>query len=278
MEKTSLLSIADLEEKARQIRCDIIRLLAESGSGHPGGSLSSTDIVTALYFRVMRHNPSEPNWPERDRFHMSKGHCCPLWYSALAEAGYFPKEQLMTFRRFKGLQGHPSLAHHTPGIEMTAGSLGMGLGFGIGAALAARIDNRNYRTYILLGCGEINSGIIWEGAMAAGHWKLDNLCAILDYNRLQSEGPTEEIMNLEPVRDKWAAFNWHVVEIDGHNMQQIIDGFDETKATKGKPTIIIAHTIKGKGVSFMENNNAFHGSPPNAEQAMQALSELGGIE
>lgn len=265
--------IKELEEKARQIRRLIIKMLSLAGSGHPGGSLSSTDIVTCLYFSVMRHNPKDPQWPQRDRFHLSKGHCCPLWYAALAESGYFSEEELWTLRKLgSNLQGHPDW--RTPGVNVASGSLGQGLSVAIGMALAARLDQATFRIYCLLGDGEIQEGQVWEAAMAAAHFRCDNLCAILDYNGYQIDGKVKDIMNLEPLTEKWQAFGWHTINIDGHNIAEILDAFEQAKAIKGKPAIIIAKTIKGKGVSFMENVVDFHGRAPTEEEAKKALEEL----
>jgi transketolase len=265
--------IKELEETAKQIRRLIIQMLAKAGSGHPGGSLSAADLVTALYFSVMRIRPQEPAWPLRDRFHMSKGHCCPLWYAALAQAGYFPIETLWTLRQFGSmLQGHPD--RRTPGVDVASGSLGQGLSVSVGMCLAARLDKRDYRVYCLMGDGEIQEGNIWEAAMAASHYKCDNLCAIMDYNGFQIDGKVSEIMNLEPVIDKWRSFGWHTIEIDGHNMKQILSAYQQAKTVKAKPAIIIAHTIKGKGVSFMENVVDFHGRAPTKEEAEKALRDL----
>jgi transketolase len=265
--------IKDLEAKAKEIRRLIIQMLAKAGSGHPGGSLSATDLITALYFSVLRHDPKNPQWPDRDRFHMSKGHCCPLWYAVLAQSGYFPQEKLFTLRQLGSiLQGHPD--RRTPGVDVASGSLGQGLSVALGMSLAAKIDRKDYRVYVLLGDGEIQEGNIWEAAMAAAHYKCDNLCAILDYNGFQIDGKTCEIMNLEPIAAKWLAFGWEVIEINGHNMEEIILAYEKAKAVKGKPAIIIAHTIKGKGVSFMENTCDFHGRAPTKEETEKALKEL----
>ena len=265
--------IRELEDKAKKIRRSIIEMLAKAGSGHPGGSLSSADLVTALYSSVLRYNPKDPAWPERDRFHMSKGHCCPLWYAVLAESGYFPRERLFTLRQLGSLlQGHPD--RRTPGVEVASGSLGQGLSVGLGMSLAAKVDNKNYRVYVLLGDGEIQEGNVWEAAMACAHFKRDNICVILDYNGFQIDGKTCQIMGLEPLVDKWKAFGWHTIEIDGHNMQRILDAYAEAESVKAKPSIIIAHTIKGKGVSFMENVCDFHGRAPTKEEAEKALKEL----
>lgn len=265
--------IAELENKAKQIRRLIVKMLCEAGSGHPGGSLSAADLITALFFAVLRHNPAVPNWPERDRFHLSKGHCGPLLYAVLAESGYFPIDKLWTLRKFGSmLQGHPD--RRTPGIEVASGSLGQGLSVALGMALAGRVDQRDYRVYCLLGDGEIQEGNIWEAAMAASHYKCERLCAILDYNGFQIDGMTRDIMNLEPLALKWQAFGWNTLEIDGHNMEQILSAYEEAKACRNKPSIIIAHTIKGKGVSFMENVLDFHGRAPTKEETEKALKEL----
>lgn len=267
--------IIELEDKAREIRILIVKMLAKAGSGHPGGSLSSADLLTCLYYSVMRHNPKDPSWPDRDRFHLSKGHCCPALYAVLAEQGYFPKEELGKLRQFGCmLQGHPD--RHTPGIEVCSGSLGQGLSVALGMSLAAKLDKKDYRTYCLLGDGEIQEGNIWEAAMAAGHYKRDNLCAILDYNGFQIDGRVADVMAVEPLADKWRAFGWYVLEIDGHNMAAIHKAFDTAKKIKEKPTIIIAKTIKGKGVSFMENIVDFHGRAPSRDEHDLAMKELGG--
>lgn len=265
--------ITDLQEKATQIRRLIVQMLAKAGSGHPGGSLSATDVLTVLFYQVLRHNPKDPAWPERDRFHMSKGHCCPLWYALLAETGYFPKQELWSLRKFGAmLQGHPD--RRVPGVEVASGSLGQGLSVALGMSLAARVDKREYRVYVLMGDGEIQEGNIWEAAMAASHYHCDNICAILDYNGFQIDGRTRDIMNLEPMTDKWKAFGWQVIEINGHQIPEILDAYAQAAAVKGKPTIIVAHTIKGKGVSFMENVVDFHGRAPTKEEEQRALQEL----
>ncbi len=251
----------------------IVQMLAKAGSGHPGGSLSATDLITALYFAVLKHDPLNPQAPDSDKFHMSKGHCCPLWYAVLAESGYFPKEKLWTLRQMGStLQGHPD--RRTPGIHVASGSLGQGLSVSVGMSLAARVDKRSYRVYCLLGDGEIQEGNIWEAAMAASHYKCDNLCAMMDYNGFQIDGKVQDIMAIEPVMAKWQAFGWHAIEINGHDMQQILSAYDEAKAVKGKPSIIVAHTIKGKGVSFMENVVDFHGRAPTKDEMEIALKEL----
>jgi len=265
--------IKELHKKAKQIRRLIVQMLVKAGSGHPGGSLSATDLITVLFFHEMKINPQNPADPDRDRFHMSKGHCCPLWYAVLSEAGYFPKEKLWTLRKMGSmLQGHPD--RRTPGVEVASGSLGQGLSVSVGMGLAMKIDQKNSRIYCLMGDGEVQEGNIWEAAMAASHYKLDNLCAILDSNKFQIDGKIQDVMNLEPLEDKWKAFGWHVITIDGHDIKQILSAYDEARSIKGKPSIIIAHTIKGKGVSFMENVVDFHGKVPSKEQEIQALDEL----
>jgi len=267
--------IEELQKKARVIRRHIVEMVAKAGSGHPGGSLSSTDLITALFFHVLKYKPQEPHWPGRDRFHLSKGHCCPLVYSVLAEAGYFPVEKLFTLRQLGSLlQGHPD--RRTPGIEVASGSLGQGLSVALGMSLAAKVDAADYRVYVLMGDGEIQEGNIWEAAMACSHYKCDNICAMLDYNGFQIDGKTCEVMNIDPVASKWQAFGWHTIEINGHDMGQILSAYDEAKNVKGQPSIIIAHTVKGKGVSFMENVCDFHGRAPSKEETEKALKELQG--
>jgi len=259
---------------AKKLRRHVITMIATAGSGHPGGSLSAADIITALYFKVMCHNPENPLWLDRDRFILSKGHAAPILYAALAESGYFPVEELATLRKLDSrLQGHTD-RNLTPGVEMSAGSLGMGLSFGIGVALAARLDCRDYRTYVLLGDGECDEGETWEAALSAAHFKVDNLTAIVDCNKIQLSGWTQDIMKLEPLSQKWQAFGWHTIDIDGHDFNQILAAFQEAEKIKNKPTVIIARTIKGKGVSFMENNPKFHGKAPTSEEAARALKEL----
>ena len=268
------LSVPELERMAKQLRRHVITMIATAGSGHPGGSLSAADIVAALYFKIMRHDPNNPHWLDRDRFVLSKGHAAPVLYAALAECGYFPLEELSTLRKLDSrLQGHTDKTL-TPGVEMSAGSLGQGLSFGIGIALAGKLNARDYQTYVLLGDGECDEGQIWEAAMAAAHFKIDNLTAIVDHNEIQLDGWNRDIMNLEPLADKWRAFNWHVLDINGHDISQILQAARKAKKIRQKPTVIIAHTIKGKGVSFMENNVDFHGKAPTPEQAEAALKEL----
>jgi len=250
-------------------------MIGEAGSGHPGGSLSAVEIVTLLYFRVMRHDPQNPQWPDRDRLILSKGHAAPVLYAALAEAGYFPVEELATLRKAGSrLQGHTDMSL-TPGVEMSAGSLGQGLSFGIGTALAGRLDERGYQVYVILGDGECDEGNVWEAAMAAAHYRLDNLTAIIDQNEQQIDGYNRDVMNLEPLAEKWRAFGWHAIEADGHSFDSLMTALEEARSVKGKPAVIIAHTIKGKGVSFMESNLEFHGKAPDAAQVAKALEELG---
>lgn len=263
-----------LTTKAREIRKDIISMLAEAGSGHPGGSLSAADIVTALYFHEMNLDPVNPAWPERDRFVLSKGHGAPVLYAALAERGYFPKEKLMTLRKLGSiLQGHPDMKK-VPGVEISTGSLGQGLSAANGMALAGKLDGKDYRVYVLIGDGESQEGQIWEAGMFAAHYHLDNLVAFLDHNGLQIDGKITDVMSPEPLDEKWRAFGWHVEVIDGHNFEEIIAALERAKEVKGRPTMIVANTIKGKGVSFMENVAGWHGVAPKPEEAAQALREL----
>ena len=268
--------IIKLKETARTLRKDIIEMLAESNSGHPGGSLSSVEILTSLYFSEMNVNPDNPHCEDRDRFVLSKGHAAPVLYAALAEKGYFEKKHLKTLRKLGSiLQGHPNM-NDTPGVDMSTGSLGQGFSAANGMALAGKLDNKNYRVFVLLGDGELEEGQVWEAAMTSAHYKLDNLTAFVDHNRLQIDGPIEKVMNPEPVADKFVAFGWHVISIDGHSFEEIFKAIDEAKAFKGKPTMIVANTVKGKGVSFMENQASWHGTAPNKEQRDQAIKELGG--
>ncbi|KAA0001258.1 MAG: transketolase [Thermoplasmata archaeon] len=265
--------IKEIRRKALEIRKWVIESVYRAGSGHPGGSLSVADILACLYFHEMRHNPKDPKWPDRDRLVLSKGHAAPALYAALALAGYFPVEELKNLRKIGHfLQGHPCMKK-VPGVDMSTGSLGHGLSVAVGMAIAGKLDGKDYRVFAILGDGEVQEGQIWEAANTASHYKLDNLIAILDRNKLQIDGPTEEVMHLEPLAWRWQAFGWDVVEIDGHNVEEILDTFHEIKLNE-KPTIIIAHTIKGKGVSFMEGTLSFHGKPPSKEQYIRAMSEL----
>lgn len=264
----------ELKQKAVNIRHTVIKMITEAQSGHPGGSLSPVELITALYYNKLRHNPKDPKWPDRDRVVFSKGHACPLWYAILADFGYFPKKELNNLRKCGCmLQGHPDCLR-TPGIDISSGSLGQALSIACGMAAAGKMDKKDYRVYVLLGDGEIQEGQIWEAAMSASHYKLTNLCAILDYNSYQIDGSVAEIMNIEPVAKKWQAFGWHTIEIDGHNYKQILDAYDKAETIKDKPTIIIAKTVKGKGVTFMENTHAWHGKAPDSEQSKKALEEL----
>jgi transketolase len=271
---SSSASVAEMEAIAKRLRRHIITMIGKAGSGHPGGSLSAVEILTTLYFKVLRHRPQDPRWPERDRFILSKGHAAPVLYATLAECGYFPVEELATLRQIDSrLQGHTDMTR-TPGVEMSAGTLGQGLSFAIGVALAGRLNAKDYRTHVLLGDGECDAGQVWEAAMAAAHFKVDNLVAIVDKNGQQLDGWTRDIMNLDPLPAKWQAFGWQVIEVDGHSLPQLLQAFDQAKKIKRQPTVIIARTVKGKGVSFMENNNDFHGKAPNAEEVKLALKEL----
>jgi len=271
---SSSASIAEMEAVAKKLRRHIITMIGKAGSGHPGGSLSAVEIVTVLYFKLLRHMPSDPQWSDRDRFILSKGHAAPLLYAVLAECGYFPLGELSTLRQLGSrLQGHTDRTV-TPGVEMSAGSLGQGLSFALGVALAGRLNSQDYRVYVLLGDGECDEGQVWEGAMATAHFKVDNLVAIVDNNGLQIDGWNRDVMNLDPFNRKWQAFGWHVIEVNGHDLSQLTLAFEQAKLVKGQPTVIIAHTIKGKGVSFMENNPDFHGKAPNAEEVEIALKEL----
>lgn len=265
-----------LQEKATNIRKSIIKMICKSKSGHPGGSLSVTDILTALYFDEMNIDPANPKMENRDRFVLSKGHAAPALYAVLAARGYMDEEVLMTLRQYGSiLQGHPDMKK-VPGVEISTGSLGQGLSVANGMALNAKLDGASYRTYIVFGDGELQEGQIWEAAMTSAHYKLDNLCAFVDSNNLQIDGNVCDVMNVEPLDKKWEAFGWNVIKINGHSFEEILSALSEAKTVKGKPTIIIAKTVKGKGVSFMENVCGFHGKAPSDEEAKKALEELGG--
>ena len=267
------LTVGEMGSLTQTIRRHIVRMTAAAGSGHPGGSLSSVEILTSLYFKVLRHDPRDPDWPGRDRFILSKGHCTPVLYSTLAEAGYFPVEELATFRQVDSrLHGH---CHNTtPGVEQCSGSLGQGLSVGVGMALAGRLDNSPHNVYVLLGDGECDEGQIWEAAMAASHFGLDNLTVIIDRNGIQNDRWTHEVMNLEPLPDKWRAFGWNVHEVNGHDLDQMVEALSNASQRDGQRHAIIAATVKGKGVSYMENNPAFHGKSPNPDELRLALEEL----
>jgi transketolase len=261
------------EALIRKIRRHIIKMIYHAGSGHPGGSLSCVEIITVLYFSILNHNPKHPDWEMRDRFILSKGHAAPALYAVLAECGYFPSKELGGLRKTgRLLQGHPDTT--IPGIEVSTGSLGQGLSIACGVALNAKIEKSAYRTYTLLGDGECDEGQVWEAAMLASHYKLDNLVAVVDRNGLQIDGLTEKIMRLEPFTKKWAAFGWNVIEVNGHDMKEVQGAFESAKTKRGKPTVIIAHTFKGKGISFMEWIGAFHGKSLTKEELDRALEEL----
>lgn len=269
---------AQYEKIAAEIRKDVIREIHSAGSGHPGGSLSAADIVTALYFREMNIDPENPDMKGRDKFVLSKGHAAPVQYAALAERGFFPKDELFTLRKLGSrLQGHPNM-HKLPGIEMSTGSLGQGFAVCVGMAMAAKLDKDPGRIYVLLGDGELQEGIVWEAAMASAHYKLDNLCVIVDWNGLQIDGKNDDVMKVSPVDEKFRAFGFNVICTDGHDFGCIFDAFDKARACGGKPTAIIARTHKGHGVSFMEDQAGWHGKAPDDEQTEQALRELSEAE
>jgi len=266
--------IGELGDRARELRLDALKMIHRRGQGHPGGSLSIAEIIAALLFHHLRIDPTNPSWPERDRFILSKGHACATLYAALARRGFFPVEELATWGHLDSrLQGHPDRLK-TPGVEMTTGFLGHGLCIGAGLCLAARLKGLDCQTYVLLGDGECQAGVLWEGAMTAGKYQLSNLTAIVDYNDVQLDGPVHEIMPLEPFVEKWRAFNFAVIEINGHNMREVLDSLDMALEIHDKPTVIIAHTTKGKGVSFMENKASWHGVAPDEEQFTRAKAEL----
>lgn len=264
----------ELKRVANTLRQDIIAMLVTSKSGHPGGSLSAAEIVSTLFFQEMRINPDDPRWADRDRFVLSKGHAAPVLYAALAEKGFFPKEELQGLRQIDHmLQGHPDMKK-TPGVDMSTGSLGQGLSAANGMALAGKLDGKDYRVFVLLGDGEVAEGQIWEAAMAAAHYKLDNVTAVLDLNGLQIDGPTDSVMCTSPLAEKWRSFGWQVFEVDGHDVDALLAAFAKAKRVKDRPSIILAKTVKGKGVSFMENQAGWHGNAPSVEQGEQALKEL----
>jgi transketolase len=270
---TKTLDIEDFKKRAVTFRRDILETIETAGSGHPGGSLSAVEIFLTLYGYQMNHKPEDPHWEDRDRLIVSKGHISPVVYVTLANFGYFPKEELKTFRKFGArLQGH--VYTKVPGIEFNTGSLGHGLSVANGIALGSRMRGKNFKVYCVMGDGEIQEGSVWEAAMTAHHHKLDHVCAIVDCNKVQENGLTNDIKSLEPLAAKWAAFGWNVLEIEGNNIEALKNAFDTFNNTKGKPTVIIANTIKGKGVSFMEGKSAWHGKAPNKEQLAQALAEL----
>jgi transketolase len=269
------MQIQGLEQTANDLRCLVLRMVYQAGSGHIGGSLSAADLVTALYFSVLRVDPARPDWPDRDRFVLSKGHACPIVYAALARRGFFPEDELWTLRQVGSrLQGHPDRLK-TPGIDATTGSLGQGISVACGMALAAKLNRQSLRVYAMIGCGESQEGQVWEAAMSAAHYKLGNLTVIQDYNGRQIDGTNEEVMSIAPLADKWRAFGWQVLEIDGHNMAEILDALSLSHKPNGRPAVIIARTIKGKGVSFMENEAKWHSGAPSRSEFEKAIAELG---
>jgi len=269
------MTVRELQERALFVRRDIVTLLARSQSGHSGGPLSTTDFGTVLFFHEMNVNPRQLDDTARDMWHFSIGHVTPVIYSLMGERGYFPLADLLGFRQFHGhLQGHPS-KHDTPGIEVSSGSLGQGLSVASGMALGSRMDGLKRRVYCVMGDGEQQEGQIWEAAMFAAHYKLDNLCAVIDYNRKQIDGDVQDVMGIAPLADKWRSFNWNVIDVDGHQIPAILDAFQQARSTRGKPSVVLAHTVMGKGVSYMEDDYKWHGIPPSREQADQALREMG---
>jgi len=267
-----------MRRTALELRKTILRMLSKAGSGHPGGSLSMVELLVGLYWYALRHDPKRPDWPDRDLFLLSKGHGVPALYAVLAAHGYFPAEELMTLRRYPTrLQGHPERGS-VPGIEIASGSLGQGLSMANGIALADRLDGRSRRIFCLMGDGEIQEGQVWEAAMTAHHHHLESVCAIIDANQLQQNGPVKDIQDIEPLAEKWRAFGWHAIEIDGHDLAQVVRAYDEAKTVCGKPQAIVARTVKGKGVSFMELNPAWHGVAPKADELERALKELQAAE
>lgn len=263
-----------MQAMAKRVRREIIEMIGAAKSGHPGGSLSAVEILVTLYFDVMRHDPSNPKWPDRDRFILSKGHAAPVLYAVMAESGYTPIDQLNTLRKLGSIyQGHPDI-RFIPSLEASTGSLGEGVSLALGMALAARLNKSPSRTYVVLGDGESQEGQIWEGAMFGSYHRVDNVVVIVDHNRIQLDGFVKDIMEVEPLVDKWRAFGWHTIDVDGHSIPALQAAFAEAAATKGQPTAVIAQTIKGKGVSFMENNPKFHGTAPTSEEVKLALQEL----
>jgi len=276
--KLTIEQVAQLEGYAKAIRSSIVSMVTEAQSGHPGGSLSATDILTTLYFAEMNIDPKDPQKIDRDRLVLSKGHAAPVLYATLAERGFFPKEELLTLRKINSrLQGHPSMKD-VPGVDMSTGSLGQGLSVASGMALAARLDGSAHRVFTILGDGELEEGMVWEGVMFAAHYKLDNLTAFVDFNGLQIDGPVSEVLSPLPIPEKWQAFNWNVIQIDGHDINAIYDAIQQAKTVKGKPTVIVATTIKGKGVCQMENIADWHGKAPSREQCELFLGQLNDLE
>ena len=272
-----MMSIPDLQEMARQIRRDIIKKLMISQSGHSGGPLGLADIFASLYFRIMKFDSKNPSWPERDFFFLSAGHLAPVWYSALARAGFYPIREMETLRKINTrLQGHPApgYTHGLPGIEIASGSLGQGMSIAVGCALGLRLDSKPNHVYVLHGDGELDEGQVWEGIMTAGHYNLENLTAIVDRNFCQIDNRTDKVMELEPLADKWRAFRWNVIECDGNDVEEFLNAMEKARNFKGKPSVVIAKTFMGRGVSFMEDDYRWHGVPPSIEQGKQALGEL----
>ena len=266
--------LAHYQELSKTIRRHIVKMTNHAGSGHPGGSLSATELLTVLFFEHMNVDPKNPQWVDRDCFFLSKGHCTPVYYSVLAEKGFFPVEELMTFRDVDGrLHGHPC-SEHCPGVDISSGSLGQGLSVANGVALAAKLDGSNRRSYVMIGDGELQEGQVWEAAMTTPHYKLDNVCAIIDWNKIQLDDYVDNVKGVGDLVGKWKSFGWHVIEIDGHELDQVDHALRQAKEVKGKPTAILAHTIKGKGISFMENTHKWHGLAPSNEELEIALKEL----
>jgi len=272
---TQTKNVEELAAICRTTRRQIVEMITAAKSGHPGGSLSAVEILVTLFFDALRHDPSNPHWPDRDRFILSKGHAAPVYYSILAQAGYTPADQLNTLRKLGSIyQGHPDV-RFIPAVEASTGSLGQGLSIGLGMAIAKKLDNSPSRTYVVLGDGESQEGQIWEAAMFGSYKKVDNIVVIVDYNHIQLDGFVKDILDLEPLTDKWKSFGWHVIDVDGHSIPALQSAWEEAKSTKGKPTCVIAHTVKGKGVSFMENNPKYHGVAPTQEELGKALQEIG---
>jgi transketolase len=271
---TQTKSVEELAAICRTTRRQIVEMITAAKSGHPGGSLSAVEIMVTLYFDVLKHDPARPDWPDRDRVILSKGHACPVLYSVMAQCGYTPADKLNDLRKLGSIyQGHPDV-RFIPALEASTGSLGQGLSIGIGMALGTKLNNSPSRTYVILGDGEVQEGQIWEAAMFAPFQKMDNIVCIVDYNRIQLDGFTKDILDLEPLVDKWNAFGWHTLSIDGHDIAALQQAFAEAERTKGKPTCIIANTVKGKGVSFMENNPKYHGVAPTQDELEKALQEI----
>ncbi|MGB4123571.1 MAG: transketolase [Bacteroidales bacterium] len=271
----SIFSISELEIKARELRVDVIRSLTSAGSGHLGGSLGLADVFAVLYFHELKHNPAEPLWSERDRLVLSIGHVAPILYAALANSGYFDREELLTLRKLGSrLQGHPGRDHGLPGIELSAGSLGQGLSVAVGMALADKMDKNRRRVYVVLGDGELQEGSVWEAAMSASHYNLDNLIALVDRNRVQIDGRVKNVMEIEPLADKWKAFGWYVIECDGNSIDELIHAFEKARSIVEKPVVILANTLMGKGIPEIENDYRWHGKVPTQAEAVRIINTL----